>query len=201
MRKKGIFRDKYKTNSLRLKYWDYSTPDWYYVTICTKYRSCHFGEVVMGKNEPEMEYSEIGEVAKWYWEEIPKRYPNVTLDVFQIMPNHIHGIVVINELQTPESEGSSPVAACPGMLPQGEEMWPANFNQFSKPIKGSLSMIINHYKGDVTKWCNQNGYDYPIWQSLFYEHIIRNEKDLSRIRDYIINNPTAWYYRYNVPRI
>lgn len=189
-----LFKDKYKIGSMRLKYWDYTTPDYYFVTICTQDRINYFGEVLMGKNEPEMRYSEVSEIAKKYWDDIPKRYPNVTIDTFQIMPNHIHGIVVINE--TCHQEGQEIVETCLGMsLPEptiGMSSEGSNFNAFSKPIKNSLSMIINHYKGDMKKLTNKNNLAFQ-WQSLFYVHIVNNEDDLNRIRDYITDNPVMWH--------
>ncbi|MFH5886382.1 transposase [Halalkalibaculum sp. DA3122] len=166
-------------------------PGLYFVTICTKDRQHHFGEIrdgIMGLSVP-------GCVAWHYWRQIPNHQPNVVLDEFVVMPNHLHGIVGI----TPDHVDHARVGICHGMSPQNG-MSPQkedhttdqqNQVQFGKPQSQSLSMIINHYKGSLT-WCNANGHEYFAWQSRFYDHIIRNEKALHRIRKYILNNPLRW---------
>src|SRR5919109_4323497 len=87
----GLYKDKYRIETTRLKEWDYSSNGYYFVTICTKDRECVFGNIIDGK----MELLEIGEIAKQYWLEIPKHFQNVKLDKFVIMPNHVHAIVII----------------------------------------------------------------------------------------------------------
>ena len=87
------FKNKYRSETARLPYWDYGWDSAYFVTICTKNKEHFFGEI---KNQ-EMICSDLGIIAKKYWEEIPNRFPFVLLDVFVIMPNHIHGIIVIDK--------------------------------------------------------------------------------------------------------
>jgi len=87
----SYFQQKYRIPSIRLKHWDYSSSGWYFITICTYQKTCYFGEIINGK----MELSEIGKIAEKYWLEIPKHFSNIRLDEFVIMPNHIHGIIVI----------------------------------------------------------------------------------------------------------
>jgi len=168
------FRNKYRIKSARLQGWDYSSEGGYYITICTKYRKPWFGNCINQK----MELSETGRIVNDLWYEIPKRNPVAILDEFVVMPNHIHGILFINH---------DIVETCQGMslqqLPQ-----PA---LFGKPIKNSVSMIFNHYKGDVTKIVRQRYPDFQ-WQSRFHDHIIRNDDELNRIRKYIIENPEKW---------
>jgi REP element-mobilizing transposase RayT len=126
----------------------------------------------------------IGNIAKRLWLEIPEHFKNVELDEFIIMPNHMHGIVIINNVET-----------CHGMSLQKN----SNVNKFSKPISGSLAMIINQYKSSVARICRKNGYNKFAWQPRFYDHIIRNEKLLQKIREYIHNNPLKWDVDENNP--
>lgn len=164
------FKETFRIESARLGEWDYSNPWWYYVTINTKNHISCFGKVEKGK----VVLNEIGDCAKKLWEEIPKHFQNIELDYFVIMPNHIHGIIIINPVET--RHGVS--------LQQT--------NAFSKPIKNSLSVIINQFKGSVKRWSNQNAIRDFQWQPRFYDRIIRNEKELYNIRKYIEQNPLKW---------
>lgn len=166
----GLYKDKYRTNSNRLADWDYSSAGYYFVTICTQNRACHFGNIVQSS----MNLSPIGEIAYKYWEDIPKHFDDVSIDQFIIMPNHIHGIIIISE---PTVETRHAVSL--------------QKQTFGNPIPNSLPTIIRSYKSAVTKWCNENDHTF-LWQRNYHEHIIRNEKELDRIRGYIINNPANW---------
>ena len=168
------FKDTFRVETTRLKEWDYSNPWWYYVTINTKDHVEYFGKVEGG----EMVLNELGLVVKRSWKEMPKHFSNVELDYFVIMPNHVHGIIIINETQNVET--------CHGMSLQSKK------NEFSKPIKNSLSVIVNQFKGSVKRWANKNGYTNFSWQARFYDRIIRNEKELFNIRKYIEQNPQRW---------
>lgn len=171
------FKNKYRTNSIRLKSWDYTNPWWYFVTVCTKNHKEYFGEIKNTK----MVLNDIGRIAEKYWFEIPQHYEIVELDYFVIMPNHLHGIIIINE--TVETRhGVS--------LHENRE--------FSKPIANSLSTIINHFKGAVTRECNKQRLSFQ-WQPRFYDRIIRNEKELFKIRKYIKQNPLKWEIDTNFP--
>ena len=174
-----LFKNKYRIKSTRLKHWDYSSCGAYYVTICTKNRGKFFGEIINGK----MVLSEIGEIVEKCWMEIPKHYPNVTLDEFVIMPDHLHGLIFI--------DNSFSVETCHGMSLQ---MRIRKYNEFSRPVSQSLSMIINHLKSATKRWCNKNGFHNFAWQSRFHESIVRNEKHLYVIRKYIINNPLKFEF-------
>jgi REP element-mobilizing transposase RayT len=164
----SLYKNKFRVESSRLKKWDYSTPWWYYVTICTKDMICWFGEIKNSK----MTYSKIGRQAVEILENIPKHFQSSELDYFIVMPNHIHGIIVIND--SVETR-------------HGVSLQPA----FGKPIKHSLSLNVNHYKGAVTRYAKQKNPSFK-WQKGFYDHIVRNENDLRRIRAYIQNNPLKW---------
>ena len=168
-----LFQNKYRIKSTRFKNWDYSSPGSYYVTICTKNREPFFGNIVNGK----MILSEIGEIVKHEWKQTCEIRKNVELDEYIIMPDHMHGILFINNLS---------VETCRGMSLQTQIR---TYNKFSRPVSQSLSMIINHFKSAVKRWCNRNNFPDFAWQSRFHESIVRNEKHLNAIREYIINNP------------
>jgi len=166
----GTFKNKYRIESARLHGWDYSIPWWYYVTICTKNMNPWFGEVKKGK----MVLNDVGKIAFKLFEEIPIHFKYVDIDYFVIMPNHVHGIIIIEDSVETRDRVS----------PQTQ--------QFGNPIKNSLPVIVNQYKGSVTRAIRKSGNPTFQWQPRFYDHIIRNEKDLFRIRKYIDLNPLKW---------
>ena len=96
----SLYKDKYRVESIRLKNWDYTFNGYYFITICTKNKECYFGEIIDDK----MILSEIGKIAHKYWQEIPKHFPFAQLDKFVIMPNHMHGIIIIDNgnVETPK---------------------------------------------------------------------------------------------------
>ena len=159
---------KHNRKSIRLKEFDYSFPGWYYVTICTKNFRCWFCKIKNGN----VDYNTLGKIAQKYFAEIPEHFENSEIDEFIIVPNHAHGIIIINDVVGTRDRVS--------------------LRRFGNIQKGSLSLIINQFKGSFTRFARKNGYDKFAWQSRFYEHIIRNDKDLYRIRTYINNNPLKW---------
>lgn len=173
-----LFRNKYRIKSIRLQNWDYASEGFYFITICTYKRMPYFGEIINGK----MKLSEIGVVVHDFWLRIERIRTNIKLDVFVIMPNHIHGIIIV--------KFKMPVETCHGMsLPLT--------NAFSKPIAGSISIIINQYKSAVKRHCNKNNHPNFQWQPRFYESIIRNEEHLNNVRNYIFQNPVKWEFDRN----
>jgi len=183
---------EYKTKSIRLKYWDYSTPWWYFVTISTKNHKSYFGKIVNGK----MVLNEIGIIAKHEWIKTAELREIVELDEFVIMPNHIHGIIILSEYQIVETRRGVSEETMSSQKPRLGV--PLQEREFSKPIKNSLSTIINLYKGAVTKECNQRKYNFK-WQPKFYDRIVRNEKELFNIRSYIKQNPLKWELEKEIP--
>jgi len=166
--------------NIRLRNFDYSSEFSHYITICTRDRQWFFGKIINGK----MEYSPVGEIAGLFWSKIPNHFPHVILDEFIIMPNHMHGIIKLDYR----------IGTCHGMslLSPNENINQIQFNKFGHPVSGSVSMIINHYKSAVKRWCNSNGHEMFSWQSRYYDHIINEFKDLCRIRKYIKSNPDNW---------
>ena len=165
--------------SIRLKNYNYAANGYYFVTICTHDKQCYFGDVVDSK----IHLSQIGKIAHQYWLDIPQHSKHTYLDEFIIMPNHVHGIIIIDK----------PCRDVPWYVPTNDDAWnlPKKMSKLS-PKSGSLGVIIRSYKSSVTRWCRQNDDDIFHWQSRFYEHIIRDEKSLNNIRQYIINNPAKW---------
>jgi putative transposase len=162
--------------SIRLKECDYSSPGEYFITICTHNHEYIFGVV---SNE-EMHLSVAGEIIKEEWLRTAAIRPNIELDSFVVMPNHIHGIIVIYETYD---------MPCWGTLQRAPTL-----ERFGKPTHNSISTIVRLFKSITTKKINQirRSFGIPVWQHGFYDHIIRNEKDLNNTRDYIINNPLKW---------
>ena len=190
-----LYKQKYRIESARLKGWDYRNPGYYFVTICTKDRAHYFGYI----SDSQMHLSAAGEIAAQCWREIPIHHPNVELDEFMVMPNHLHGILVIREH----------IAALPGGVPV-ETLHATSLHVHAtslrepeksiiSPKAGSLSVIIRSYKSAVTKSAGLNGFKEFAWQTRFYDSIIRDEKSFHKIRQYISDNPVKWEMDKNNP--
>jgi REP element-mobilizing transposase RayT len=178
------FKGRYRIATTRLQSWDYAADAYYFVTICTQGRWHFFGDVV----NDAMQLSAIGEVAHQFWADIPRHFAHVALDEYVVMPNHVHGIVIIQREHLPNVEtrhGASLPPASP--IPPSEAA-----NEFGPLKPGSLQSVVNQYKGSVTRWCRKNHHTAFAWQSGYYDHIIRSEESLRRIRDYVVNNPLKW---------
>jgi putative transposase len=190
------FQNKYRIPSTRLQTWDYSWNAHYFVTICTKDREHFFGEII---NE-EMQLSEIGKLANKFWLEIPEHFPFVELGNFVIMPNHLHGILIINkskendksEILKPEYSKSDNVKSenveTRHCLVSTDSI---GQKRYQNQGKNTLSSIVGAFKSIVTKSARKI-YPYFSWQSRFHDHIIRNDNSHNRISDYILNNPSKW---------
>ncbi len=166
------YKNNFRRKTTRLRGWDYTSPGWYFVTICTRNRQPFFGRIANGV----MHLSPIGKIADQYWREIPNHTAgHVSLDAFVVMPNHVHGIIVIH---TPPPTTTNIKKQHPMSL--------------ISPKAGSLAAIIRSYKAAVTRWCHRNGFTTFSWQRNYYDHIIRREHDLFRIRQYILDNPRRW---------
>jgi REP element-mobilizing transposase RayT len=194
---KHRYKNKYRIKSNRLQNWDYGWSAYYFVTICTKNRVKYFGEIVNAKETVVL--SSIGEIACRYWKEIPKHFPLVKLGEFVIMPNHIHGILVLDRGECVLAEKPNdnvPVETRHALsLQKRSHSQPQSIGskRFQNQGKGTLSTIIGSYKSAVSKNAHQSGYCFT-WQSRFYDHIIRTEESLLLIQNYIKNNPIQWKY-------
>jgi len=165
--------------SIRLKEYDYSQAGAYFVILCTHDREYTLGEIESG----DVRLSPIGKIARAFWSEIPQHYPNVEIDEFVTMPNHLHGIIVIH--------GDAVVGV--------QDFEPLQKNTFQHILPRSIGSILRAYKASVTTRCRTNGYEYFKWQRNYYEHIIRDENSMNRIRKYILNNPLNWATDENNP--
>ena len=169
------FKNKYRIETTRLQNWDYGWNAAYFITICTHNREHYFGEIADGK----IRISEIGEIAEKYWFEIPVHFPFVKLDAFVVMPNHIHGIIIIDKpnIDNVETQNIASLQQSPK-------------NKFG-PQSQNLASIVRGYKIGVTKNAKTIK---PLWkwQSRYHDHIIRDNDEHQRIKNYIINNPKNW---------
>jgi putative transposase len=162
------YKGKYRISSERLVGWDYGQNAAYFVTICTANHNLDFGEI----NDGVMVHKPLGRAAQDCWQEIPNHFPFVLMDEFVVMPNHVHGILVIDKtIENSRSTGNQP-------------------GRFG-PQSQNLASIVRGYKIGVTKYARQN--DIPFtWQSRYYDHVIRNKPEHEQIRQYIIQNPMKW---------
>jgi REP element-mobilizing transposase RayT len=180
---------KHHRRSIRLKGYDYSQASAYYVTIVTWQREHLFGEVVNG----EMKLSRYGLIVQSAWFDLPKHYPHVELDAFCIMPNHAHGIIILDE----DGRGGS-FSGRTVFQPQssiGQAL--SNVNHETRPYgpkRHPLSEIMRAFKSFSAKRINvlRKTTGIPVWQRNYYEHIIRNEQDYQTKRNYILRNPANW---------
>lgn len=178
------FNNKYRVDSARLKNWDYRKNGAYFVTICTANRKHYFGEIVDKGISNEMILSDVGLLAEKYWVEIPKHFPFIELGNFVVMPNHLHGILIINNLETLQCNVSTE-----SKMKIGDEK--TQFFSDISPKSGSISTIIRSYKSIVSRESKLINPKFK-WQSRFHDAIIRNSISFERIQNYIENNPLNW---------
>lgn len=170
--------------SIRLNNYDYSLTGLYFVTICAHQKRCIFGSVSNG----EIRLSRLGQTVRECWVQIPYHFARVELDAFVIMPNHIHGVLVLHK----DWRAGSPALRAQRAAPL----------QSSRPVSGpgkqvaprSLAAVIRSFKAGVTQSARARAllYPGPLWQRNYYEHILRRGDDLSDIRQYIAQNPRKW---------
>lgn len=179
----GKFQNKYRISSIRAQWWDYGWNGAYFITICTQDRKNYFGEIQNNK----MVLSHVGIIADLLWHQIPTHHKNVELGDFVVMPNHIHGILIIDK----QLHNTNMIAETGHALsPQSSESNPGS-QRFQNIGKNTISSIVGSYKSAVTKHANRLGYPHQ-WQKLFYDNIIRSNNDYQRISDYIVSNPEKW---------
>ncbi len=155
-----------------MRQFDYAQAGAYFVTLCTRDRRCMFGKVVNGR----MELSDFGSVADATWADIPRHFPHVQVPIWVVMPNHVHGILVIT--QAPPGVTDDPFA---NQRPTG-------------PTRGSIGAIVGAYKSAVSKQINRltHSTGTPVWQRNYFEHVIRNDSSFAKIWQYIADNPARW---------
>ncbi|HEX6982374.1 MAG TPA: transposase [Balneolaceae bacterium] len=186
-------RKKHNRRSIRLQGYDYSSPGQYFVTICTQNRECLLGKI----KGCAVSLNEMGSIAEKFWQKIPKRYENVELDSHIVMPNHFHGIVKINDGHV------GVIHESPLRGRKYDDLRETDPEQYRKKRRNMLlPKIIGWYKMNVSKRINQiqGTPGEKVWQRNYYEHIIRDDQSLERIRYYIINNPARWEEDQNNPQ-
>ena len=201
-REMALYRDRYRVESSRLRNRDYSSPGYYFVTVCAYDRKELFGEIV----DDEIRLNEYGAIVMDCWNHVPGHFSNVRLDEFVVMPNHTHGIIRILEKGSDDSRRdvacnvSTQKRKCDISKNESDKPEMRNVstknesNKFSgiSPHSGSLSVIIRSFKSAVSKRMRTSGFNGAVWQPRFHDHIVRDEKSLFQIRTYIRNNPLNW---------
>jgi len=181
------FKGKYRIPSARWASWDYSRNAAYFITICTANRVHDFGEIAGGT----MVLTPVGQAAVDCWNEIPAHFPFVVLDGFVVMPNHVHGILVIDK---PDDHPDATVVETQNFAslqwPPEQSEPPQPPNRFG-PQSQNLASIVRGYKIGVTKFARLNNLPF-VWLARYHDHVIRNPNEHERIRQYILTNPQRW---------
>lgn len=209
--------DIHHRHSIRLKNYDYSQSAAYFITICTHQKECIFGEII----NDEMHLNSFGNIAQSHWQKLTNYYSYLELDEFIIMPNHLHGILILNDIpvncniHNEKRAGLNVDVARAGFdvdvarAGLNVDVERAGFDVELSPVakisakpaptdyniqRKGISEIIRGFKTFSAKQINRmrRCRNVPVWQRNFYEHIIRNESDFNRIREYILNNPKNW---------
>lgn len=178
----------YHRRSIRLNGYDYVQNGNYFLTLCTRNRECLFGDVRDGK----MYLSNYGGLVNECWQEIPVHFPQIVLHEYVIMPNHVHGIIEINN---PQSTGAN-IGRCTDTVGVGANVVDVGANNYS-PLRTpqsrphgtsrTVGSVVRGFKIGVTK---QMGFS--PWQRNYYEHIIRNDESYQNIVRYMAQNPLKW---------
>jgi REP element-mobilizing transposase RayT len=169
-----LFQNKYRIESSRLKGWDYRNPGHYFVTICTRGRGHFFGRVAGG----DVRLLAVGEIAAQCWTEIPQHHAGVALDEWVVMPNHVHGIIVLTAPVVVETLHCN-VSTETGKM------------SAISPKTGSLAVVMRSYKSAVSRLAHLAGHEFG-WQERYWDHIVRDNGEFLRIRNYIFQNPVKW---------
>ena len=199
---------RHRRQSLRLKGYDYTQPGAYFVTICVRDRECALGEVVGG----EMVLSDAGYIVRACWGDLPNHYPHVQLDAFVIMPNHMHGVIVLLDDVVVVGAGLRPAPTRPAPAGPASTTRPAPTigpapttrpapTTTVAPKRHGLSEIVRAFKSFSARRINalHDTAGTPFWQRGFYERIVRSDRALDAIRQYTIDNPAHWAAGRNNP--
>lgn len=187
------FQNRYRIPSARMRGYDYSSEGAYFITICTRDKEHFFGNIKAG----EMILNSLGTLATQCWQAIPEHFAHVRLGSFQVMPNHLHGILILDKhaVEKPDP-GVSPITEAPQITetPQitdthGSGVSTGRRNEFWKP--GTIGVIVNAYKRAVTIESRKTVPHFG-WQSRFHDHIIRTPESFDTITWYILHNAANW---------
>jgi putative transposase len=164
--------------SIRLKEYDYSQPGAYFVTVCVKDRACLFGTIT----NDQIQLNEPGQMVTKWWFELPNKFLTMKADEFVVMPNHIHGIINIV---------GADLGVCPGVNGDQTGLGEHAGSPLHRMVQWFKTMTTNNYISGINDygWERFNG---KLWQRNYYEHIIRDDRELNAIREYIRYNPLKW---------
>ena len=164
--------------AIRLPGFDYAETGRYFVTLCACDMHCLFGRMENGA----VLLGPIGQIADSRWREIPSHFPHVLLDAFVVMPNHVHGILILTRGQGADRHGNA--VPLQGM-PEG----------FQRPVAGSIPTIVRSYKSAVTYQAGRilRRKGMRLWQSNYFERVLRDDKEYLAASRYILENPSAWH--------
>ncbi len=174
--------NRHHRQSIRLRGYDYTQAGAYFVTIVAHERACLFGEIV----DDVMHLNDLGHAVAEDWQQLAHRFPRAECDVSIVMPNHLHGIIVL--------AGRGEASAGSSSIITGISAADASPLRPTGTVAGSLGALIQNFKSTSTRRINalRQTPGGRVWQRNYFEHIIRNERDLNRIREYIIYNPLKW---------
>ncbi|TGE26160.1 hypothetical protein E5K00_11240 [Hymenobacter aquaticus] len=167
----GLYQDKYRTASTRWPGYDYGESGIYFVTICTQSRHRYFGEISVVSVPEEASVlvpTALGQRAGQCWQEIPQHFAFAVPDAFVVMPDHVHGILIF----------AKPTSATSRLGTFG-------------PQSQNLGSVVRGFKVGVKGWASRHGHTFA-WQSGYFDRVIRNDAELEKARQYILNNPTQW---------
>jgi REP element-mobilizing transposase RayT len=208
------FQNKYRIPSARLQNWDYGNNGAYFITICVDKMQCVFGNVVSNSNisndnvetrfiasknlenknaendkKCEMRLNELGKIAHEIWQEIPNKFPYAELGNFVIMPNHMHGILIINKMKiSPDENGNENANVETRLIASIQGGIAGHHNPM---LHENISRIVRWYKGRCSFEMRKIHADFN-WQSRFYDHVIRDSRAFDTIQNYIEENPSKW---------
>ncbi len=200
-----LYQGKYRVDTIRLKDWDYRSNGQYFITVRTKEKGDILGKIIDNRLIPNI----IGIMADKYLKEIPCHFSFVKIHACVVMPDHVHMLLEINKRKYVDVEPRysvalhhiSPLNATRHGVLRQEKEDPVGTGhglslQINRPKKGSISIIVNQFKGAVKRYCNKNNYQFE-WQSKFYDRIIRDELEFVNTKTYIRNNPKNYSIKNN----
>ncbi|RXK47528.1 transposase [Aquirufa rosea] len=202
------FRNKYRVDSTRKPNWDYRRPGAYYITLVTKNRVRFFGSIVKRKpnSENEMRLSELGKLAEKFWQEIPLHFPFVELGNFVIMPDHMHGMLIIKSIPEINLNTISPreLETSPDLLVNDRKFevnndsnLRANANTIREkmasisPKYGSISTVVRSFKSAVSKFAHRINPDFK-WHTNYHDYVVLTKNVYQNMQRYTLNNPKNW---------
>jgi len=193
------FQNKYRILSARAPWWDYANAGAYFITICTAHRIHYFGEIAINADttvETRFIASPLGETVEKYWHAIPSQFQFIELGTFVVMPNHIHGILIINDIvretDTVETRLIASLQTEPAPPTEQTEQKTGGFAGVKNPmLNNNISRVVRWFKGVCSFEIRKIHADFQ-WQSRFHDHIIRNDDEYQHIVNYIHTNPKNW---------